>query len=301
MNRVKAFLLAAGLGFLFANCGGGGGPSTPTTPSAPTVTSVTVTGPAGNPGTGQSAQFTATANFSNATTQNITTQASWQSSNSSIAAVSGSGMVTAVAPGEVEIRATYQSVTGSSRITVVLLRFTLSGVVREEGSNGPIPDARVEITDGQNAGRNVTTPGDGSYSITELLAENLTVRTSRSGYETNSRVIQLQQDTRQDIALKRASSPTPPPPPAPGPTPAPGPNGPTCAASSIPSNAVCIGTGTPPVTAVCNDGAYSCSSNRSGTCSTHGGVKCWVCPGALCNGLTAPISWSSAVPISSVR
>jgi hypothetical protein len=35
--------------------------------------------------------------------------------------------------------------------------------------------------------------------------------------------------------------------------------------------------------AMCNDGTSSESNNRSGTCSSHHGVKCWVCPGPLCN------------------
>ena len=41
-------------------------------------------------------------------------------------------------------------------------------------------------------------------------------------------------------------------------------------------------------TAVCTDGAYSMSQNRQGTCSTHGGVRCWICPGVLCSALTTP-------------
>ena len=40
-------------------------------------------------------------------------------------------------------------------------------------------------------------------------------------------------------------------------------------------------------TARCNDGTLSCSQNRSGTCSSHGGVSCWICPGRLCSGLLA--------------
>ena len=53
-------------------------------------------------------------------------------------------------------------------------------------------------------------------------------------------------------------------------------------------------------TAVCNDNTMSCSQNRSGTCSTHNGVKCWLCPGTLCNGFGAeeeldytPVPWKS--------
>lgn len=38
--------------------------------------------------------------------------------------------------------------------------------------------------------------------------------------------------------------------------------------------------GTP--TALCRDGAWSCSVTASGTCSNHGGISCRVCPGPFC-------------------
>jgi hypothetical protein len=41
-----------------------------------------------------------------------------------------------------------------------------------------------------------------------------------------------------------------------------------------------VGCGIP--TARCNNGQYSCSQNASGTCSSNGGVDCWICPGLLC-------------------
>jgi hypothetical protein len=41
-------------------------------------------------------------------------------------------------------------------------------------------------------------------------------------------------------------------------------------------------------TARCRDGTYSCSRNRSGTCSHHGGVACWICPGPLCDARSDP-------------
>lgn len=55
----------------------------------------------------------------------------------------------------------------------------------------------------------------------------------------------------------------PPPEPAPSPTPAPEPSP---APSSPPAG----------VTAICNDGSYSYSQHRSGTCSHHGGVAQWI-------------------------
>jgi hypothetical protein len=54
-------------------------------------------------------------------------------------------------------------------------------------------------------------------------------------------------------------------------------SGPTCNGQSVPGSVSC---GVP--TAQCRDGSWSCSQNRSGTCSSHGGVSCWVCPGRLC-------------------
>src|SRR4029453_9440245 len=64
----------------------------------------------------------------------------------------------------------------------------------------------------------------------------------------------------------------------PSPPPAPPPSGNTC---SRPSNAPASAT------AVCKDGTFSSSQNRSGTCSSHGGVQCWICPGVLCSGVVA--------------
>ncbi len=98
-----------------------------------TLTSVSVTG--GNAVTaGQTLQLTATANFSNNTTQNVTTTATWQSSNTGVATVSTGGLATGVAPGSADIRATFQSVTGTAALQVSAVQqvnpvaqFTVSG------------------------------------------------------------------------------------------------------------------------------------------------------------------------------
>ena len=80
------------------------------------VTSVAVTGT--NPVVGSSAQFTATASMSDGTTQNVTSLATWQSSNTAVATVSSTGLVSAVAEGSVSVQATYSSVTGIDQVTV---------------------------------------------------------------------------------------------------------------------------------------------------------------------------------------
>jgi hypothetical protein len=197
---IASIILAAGL----SSCSGGTAPSPSSTPppsSAPSVTGVAVSGAA--PAIGSSSQFTATASMSNGGSQVVTNQAAWQSSNTVVASVSASGLVAAHASGETDIRATYQIVTGSTRITIA-----------------PLPPAPPPPP----------------------------------------------------------PSPPPPPPPSPPPGPPSPPSGSDKCSVSSPISASC-GI----ATAVCNDNTYSCSQNRQGTCSSHGGVKCWICPGPLCN------------------
>src|SRR2546427_8349300 len=89
-------------------CAGGNSPSAPTTPS---ITAISITGTSSF-SVGQSAQLTATATLSNGTTKNVTTSATWASSNVTIAAVSPSGFLSAAGAGEADVRATYQGVVG---------------------------------------------------------------------------------------------------------------------------------------------------------------------------------------------
>ena len=92
----------------------------------PTAPSVTVTrvqlGVSGGASTvlapGDTRQLFATALDSNGTTTDVTTLATWQSSNPAAGAVSGNGTLTAAGEGSVDITATYQSVRGSLRVDI---------------------------------------------------------------------------------------------------------------------------------------------------------------------------------------
>jgi len=277
MSQGRALATALTLTLLVVSCGGGdgGGSSTPTTPTppTPTVTNVTVLLPSGNPTPGQTAQAVATATLSNGTSQTVTSQATWESSNTAVATISNTGLVTTVTAGQTEIRATYQSVRGATPLTVASPpppAQAVTGTVREVGTTTSIGGATVSVKDTTFS---AVTDSSGRYSINGVPSGNYTLRATASGFELTERNVTVSGGVGSaDINMLRSGGG--------------GGSGVTCPASSIPATATCIGNGTPPVTAVCNDGAYSCSSNRSGTCSTHGGVKCWVCPGALCNGLT---------------
>lgn len=63
---------------------------------------------------GTSVQLVATATLSDNTTKDVSTAATWASSNTNVATVSSTGVVTAVSPGSANITATYQGVTSSA-------------------------------------------------------------------------------------------------------------------------------------------------------------------------------------------
>jgi uncharacterized protein YjdB len=67
---------------------------------------------------GLSEQLAAQGNYTDSSTQTITSQVTWHSSDTTIATVSGSGMLTSLKAGTVTITATMSSVTGNANVTV---------------------------------------------------------------------------------------------------------------------------------------------------------------------------------------
>jgi uncharacterized protein YjdB len=94
------------------------------TVAAAKITSISVTPSAFTMAVNDTQQYQAVAIFDNGTSQNVTGQATWTSSDVTIAGVSngfgggGRGTVTALKAGTVTISAAYMSVTGSTTLTV---------------------------------------------------------------------------------------------------------------------------------------------------------------------------------------
>jgi uncharacterized protein YjdB len=104
-------------------CGGSqSGTQTPPTqtPSQPSVVgiSVSVGGQSTLP-VGETAQLAATATLNNGSTEKVSGTTTWSSSNSTVATVSSSGVVTAVAVGPASISASVSGVSGSAAMTIV--------------------------------------------------------------------------------------------------------------------------------------------------------------------------------------
>ncbi len=142
MSRYSGRLVTIGgfvcVGLFLVGCGGGGGsspaaPSPAPAPAAPTVTAITVTGPgcaagiSGGPSIrtlctakdvriGSTVQLVATATLSDSSTQSVTGQAQWTSSNQTVATVSNTGLVTILTTGETDVLATYQGKSGGHTV-----------------------------------------------------------------------------------------------------------------------------------------------------------------------------------------
>jgi hypothetical protein len=88
-----------------------------TTITAPALISIAVT--PGNPTaeTGATQQFTALGTYTGNTTQNITSQVAWTSSNTSVATIDSSGLATIVGLGMTTVSATQNGVSGSATLT----------------------------------------------------------------------------------------------------------------------------------------------------------------------------------------
>jgi trimeric autotransporter adhesin len=112
-----ALALSAGTTTISATLGSVTG-STLLTVTSATVTQITVTPPNTSLTLGLSQQYTAKADFSDSTTQDITGVAQWHSSNGNVASITVSGLVTGRTLGSVTISATFGGVTGSTPLSV---------------------------------------------------------------------------------------------------------------------------------------------------------------------------------------
>jgi uncharacterized protein YjdB len=92
--------------------------STVLTVTAATLESITVTPVDTSLPTGETEQFTATGTLSDESTEDLTSQATWASSDTTWATISNTGLATGVSPGPVTISATFDGITGSTSLTI---------------------------------------------------------------------------------------------------------------------------------------------------------------------------------------
>ncbi len=87
---------------------------------SPALTTIVVTPANTTVLAGATQSLTATGNYSDGSTQNLTSLAAWSSAQSAVVTVNASGLVTAVSAGTTTLSATLTGITGSSTLTVVV-------------------------------------------------------------------------------------------------------------------------------------------------------------------------------------
>lgn len=97
-------------------CGGSGKRSSSNNSSS-TLTSLSVSGANSVP-VGTTLQLSANGAYSDGTSADLTSQATWKTSDATIASVSASGLLTAIKQGSITVTATMGTITGSASITV---------------------------------------------------------------------------------------------------------------------------------------------------------------------------------------
>jgi uncharacterized protein YjdB len=158
------------------------------------VISMTISGAPSSPAI--SFQMNASARLADGSTQDVTRAATWESSNTSIATVTG-GLVSVVANGEVDIRATYQGTTGSAHIAVARPNgFTLTGFVTDAVTTQAIAGARVQLIGGGSS----HTDDRGSFGIA-VTEGRVLVEFSKDGYQTIEKDVTISGDAQMLVTL----------------------------------------------------------------------------------------------------
>jgi Bacterial Ig-like domain (group 2)/Carboxypeptidase regulatory-like domain len=171
-----------------AACGGNGSPTAPATGLPSTVTAVTINGNL-RLAPGQTSQLSAQATMSDGSRKDVTSTATWNSSNNSVAAVSQAGLVTAVDFGIagifVQVPGAIQNYANAQGFTVTVLpegTYILSGGVLDPDTGG-LAGVRVEIVGGPMSERATTTDTNGRYQFLGVSGV-LQVIASKAGYLT---------------------------------------------------------------------------------------------------------------------
>jgi hypothetical protein len=158
------------------------------------VIGITISGPPSSPAT--SFQLTASARLADGSTQDVTRSAIWESSDTSIATVTG-GLVSVVSNGEVDIRASYQGASTSTHIAVARPNgFTLTGFVTDAATSQAIPGVRVQLIGGSSS----RTDEHGAFGIAVAGGRAL-VEFSKDGYQTIEKDVTVNGDTQILVTL----------------------------------------------------------------------------------------------------
>lgn len=209
MGRACTTLVAIGIVTLTAcseSPGPPSAPSTPTTvtPTAPQVREVTIIGAPSNVQPGDRAQVRAISRAADGGLQDVTAQATWQSSDASVCSVNDTGMVEGRGAGTTTLTASHAGISGSATLTC---GYVITATVHE---NAPtvtvvVPNARVEVEGGALNGRVFDGDATGRVTLPPVTATGIALNFKHPDYEDmRIRITELPRQTVLDVGLMPA-------------------------------------------------------------------------------------------------
>lgn len=251
--------ITLGLAMLCAACGDKSSPTTPSSSPPPPNATVRAVVLSSTPTSASTFQLAARADLSDNTSRDVTTLAKWDTSNPALASISAAGVLTVLGSGQIEVRATYETMTGTLGLLVSAPPrpdiFSISGVAIETPPVSKVlSGVVVKITAGADAGLSTTTDAGGLYRFSEIKPGPVTIEATHDGFLL-WRITNMMVDRDRQIQIVLFPVP--------------------------PKNASGVDA-----TARCSDASWSWATTRADVCAANGGMAYAVCPGPLCE-LTA--------------
>ena len=193
MNMIKCLLnspsskLAALLMFALtlSACGGGGGGSD-NTPTGPTLNSISISPATNIVQVGSTVSFTATGNYSDNTSTDLTGQVSWTTtSGNTIASIDNAGVATGNGAGTVTVTASYNGFTPTASLTVTTA--ILTGVTISPAAPPPVAQGRQVAFTATGHFDDSGTPF--TFDLTELVSwtsDNICISVDTKGIASTS-------------------------------------------------------------------------------------------------------------------
>ena len=151
---------------------------------------------------GETAQFKATARFGDGSSRDVTSEATWESSNSNILAVTGAGLLTGRDRGPASITANFDGRGGSHAVLVLSPDTYVLGGQVFESRNPPaaLEAAHVTVMSGPLAGQDVLTSPYSGYRLFGVSGPT-TIRVAKAGYQTQDFTVVVSDHQVFDVDL----------------------------------------------------------------------------------------------------